>query len=260
MRFVFVVLLSLLFACSEGIEDSNTENPNLGSRTYSRVNDNIVLLYQFNEGSGSVINDNSGYQSPQDLNIDNPDAVTWINGGLRVNGAALIHSNSANDKLRTAIEASQSLTVEAWVKPLSSSGGYASLFAQAGDTTTHNFMLNQQNDIFGAKLRTLDTNARGEPELVTNAGYATTDLAHVMMTWNRNDQTLSLYVNGDFVNSISRTGKLVWESLELRVAYELGSDGFSTHEWLGELFLLAVYQRALSAAEVKQNYLAGPEA
>ena len=43
-----------------------------------------VVLYEFGEGSGSVVGDSSGVGVPLDLSVADPGAVSWSAGGLSV--------------------------------------------------------------------------------------------------------------------------------------------------------------------------------
>jgi hypothetical protein len=55
---------------------------------------------------------------------------------------------------------------------------------------------------------------------------------------------ISETVGGDFSN---------WTDYRLTLANELNQN----HPWLGELYLVAIYNRALTTDEVSQNYGAG---
>jgi len=258
--FAILFSISVIVGCSQGIDEggeSNTVSPN---HTDNRVNSDLVVLYRFNELQGSTIHDSSNFETAQDLIIGDTNSIEWKNPGIALLGSAQIHSSTANSKVLNAIEASQELSIEVWIKPSADTSNYGAIFTQAGDVTTHNFMFSQSLDGLGVKLRTLDTYAKGEPELFSSADFVKPEITHVTATWRRSEQMIYFYINGELVTSLQRTGKISWENLELRIGYELGSDGFSTHEWQGEIYLAALYHRALTANEVKQNYLAGVNA
>jgi hypothetical protein len=65
-----------------------------------------------------------------------------------------------------------------------------------------------------------------------------------------------LYVDGVENQTFMRTGGLTpWDgTYPILVANEATRD----RAWLGELHLIAVYDRALDVGEVTQNFMAGP--
>jgi len=85
-------------------------------------------------------------------------------------------------------------------------------------------------------------------------GSLGTDLTHVIYTRDSADDTVNLYINGVPAASDVRGGDLSnWEYFELALGNELTGD----RPWLGELYLVAIYDTALTSLEVEQNYLIG---
>jgi hypothetical protein len=97
--------------------------------------------------------------------------------------------------------------------------------------------------------------ANGNPTVFTTAGTATTALTHVVYT-HSSDGAEVLYVDGVENQTFMRTGGLTpWDgTYPILVANEATRD----RAWLGELHLIAVYDRALDVGEVTQNFMAGP--
>jgi hypothetical protein len=196
-----------------------------------------------------------------DLTIGNMSAVTWLpDGGLDVNSATIIQSGSPVARLFNALTASNELTLEAWIIPESTQqDGPARILTLSEDPLLRNFTLGQEFDAFEIRLRTTTTDDNGFPPLSSPAGGATTNLSHVVYTRSTNGQGL-LYINNSLVANETRSGNFSnWDNqYALALANELTSD----RAWLGTFYLAAIYNRALSAAEVGQNYQAGaqPEA
>ncbi len=105
-RIFFALLLSLIFslALTPGAQAA-------------RITTSQQVLYTFEEGSGSTVADISGTGTPLNLTIATPAAVSWVPGGLSVNGSAVITSATAADKIINAVQASNALTIEAWLIP-----------------------------------------------------------------------------------------------------------------------------------------------
>ena len=90
--------------------------------------------------------------------------------------------------------------------------------------------------------------------LSSAAGTATLNLAHVVYTRDASGN-VRIYVNGVQSASSTLTGNFSsWTSnYKLGLVNELSTGS----PWLGKLYLVAVYNRALSSSEVRQNWLAG---
>jgi hypothetical protein len=227
----------------------------------ARVNNGLLALYTFEEGSGTTVRDVSGSGDPLDLTIGNPGAVSWASGALTLNSPALIASNGAATKIIDSVRATNALTVEAWIAPANTTqDGPARVVSISGDPQNRNFTLGQGqwNDrpstVFGMRLRSTATNNNGEPDLFTPEGSASTGATHVLYTRDAGG-TARLYVNGAEVSSGSTGGDLSnWNTgYPLVLGNELSGD----RPWLGQFYLVAVYNRALDAGEVTQNFNAG---
>ena len=112
----------------------------------------------------------------------------------------------------------------------------------------------QSPDLFMARLRTTQTSTNGLPAVVTPPGAAVTSLTHVVYTRRANGPA-TLYVNGQDRGVLDIGGPFSsWdERMPLLLANELSED----RPWLGTYYLVAIYDRALTAAEVVHNYEAG---
>ena len=103
-------------------------------------------------------------------------------------------------------------------------------------------------------VRTSTGDLNGNPTGNTASGVTGTTLNHVVMTHDAAGNEV-IYVNGVSQYSGSRTGDFSnWDATyALALANEVGLG----RAWLGDLHLVAIYDRALSAGEVTQNFNAG---
>ncbi|MEZ4987000.1 MAG: LamG-like jellyroll fold domain-containing protein [Saprospiraceae bacterium] len=226
--------------------------------TSTCVTSNRIALYEFTQGSGSVVNDVSGYGSALNLSIANAN-VTWLSGrGLRINSATRIF-NANGSKLRTAINSSGQMTVEAWVKPSNTTQtGPARIVTYSQDISNRNFTLGQLEATYAWRLRTNTDGGdnNGNPTRVAGS-VNTASPQHIVATWNVNTGAEHVYVNGIQVYSGTRSGNPSnWiDNYDFSLANEQSND----RAWLGTFYQVAVYDRALSSAEVLENYGAGYE-
>jgi hypothetical protein len=227
-----------------------------------RVSAGQQVLYTFEEGSGTTIQDVSGVGAPLDLTVGDESAVSWVSGGLAVNGSTVIASAGAASKVIEAGRGSNEITIEAWVKPDNvSQDGPARIVTLSSDLQNRNFTLGQglwgskPSDLYDVRLRTTAVNKNGTPSVSTAAGTLQTESTHVVYTRNGAGEA-RIYLDGVEQASGSVGGDFSnWDvSYRLGLANELTGD----RPWLGELHLVAIYDRALSGAEVSQNFEAGP--
>jgi parallel beta-helix repeat protein len=227
-----------------------------------RVTEGLQVLYTFDEGAGRTVRDKSGVGVPLDLTIDSEAAVSWkADGGLAVSAPTLISSSVPATKVIEAVMASEEITIEAWVRPANDTqDGPGRIVTLSRDTLRRNCTLGQGRwgdqppDVYDVRLRTTETDSNGRPSLMTPSGTLTTDVTHVAYT--RSASGLAhIYVNGQegAINAVPGTLKNWNSDYRLALANELTRD----RPWLGEIHLVALYDRALSPAEVEQNYEAG---
>jgi hypothetical protein len=220
-----------------------------------RIIKGLQALYTFDEGSGTTVYDTSGVGAPLDLTVSNG-MVNWESGGLSINSAALIKSAGPATKLFEACTATNEISIEAWLKPATTTqGGPARIITLSQDPSVRSFTLGQHGDTFNQRLRTTATNANGsKPSLTTPQGLVSTELTHVLYTFN-SEGIAKIYVNGAEASSRTIGGNLSnWNgSYFFGLANEMTKD----RPWLGELYLVAVYDRALDPQEINQNFQAG---
>ncbi len=226
--------------------------------TGGRVESGLVLLYAFDDGSGSTVADESGVLPLHDLTIANPSNVTWSASHLEINVATTLSTVGAATKVAARAQASGELTVEAWIAPANTTqAGPARIISMSTDPYLRNFLLGQEADTYAFRFRAdgeVDWD-NGSPTIFTTAGTATNALTHVVHT-HRSDGLEVLFIDGVEDMTFVRDGDLSqWDdTYPIIVANEATDD----RAWLGELHLIAIYDRALDSGEVLQNFTAGP--
>jgi hypothetical protein len=216
----------------------------------------LVVLYDFEEGAGTTIRDRASAAPPLDLRIETPRVVRWRPGAIAIDGSAAIASAAPATKIFEAVAKRGEISIEAWLKPANSSqSGPARIISVSADPGHRNFTLGQDGSRYDIRLRTEKTGENGVPSLVTGEGVLSTELAHIIYTRDAAGKA-TIFVNGKESTAAEVAGSLAnWDgNLRLLLANERTGD----RPWHGELHLAAVYERALSADEVAQNFQAGP--
>jgi regulation of enolase protein 1 (concanavalin A-like superfamily) len=223
----------------------------------ARTTQGLQALYTFEEGAGTTVTDFSGVGAPLNLTIGSPGAVTWIPGALSINSSALINSGGPATKIISAAQTANALTVEAWVKPANTTqSGPARIVSLSPDLFNRDMTLGQSGNSYDMRLRTTGSSDNGVPSIITPAGTATTDLTHVVYTWDTAG-TARFYVNGVEAITAPAGGNL--SNWNPAYALNLANEATGDRPWLGELHLVAIYNRALSAAEVGHHFTVGSD-
>ncbi len=218
-----------------------------------------LALYTFAEGAGNVVRDVSGVGEPLDLLIGEETAVTWLpDGGLLLQAPTILATEQAAAKLNSAIPANNELTLAVWLKPASvDQDGPARIVSLSFDPFYRNLTLGQEFGAYDVRLRSSATSENGVPSLITADNVVTTDLVHLVYTRDASGQA-TLYQNGEVAAAGQIGGDLAGWDASYRLA--LGNEFSLDRPWLGEYHRLALYGRALTAAEVAEQFQAGPDA
>ena len=232
-----------------------------------RMLEGLQALYVFDEGSGNVVHDVSGAGAPIDLRMhqigNNAAALQWLGKGLRIVAPTIIKSNGPALRLINALKTTNEITLEAWIKRAGVPGAKSPdrIVTLSLDGGRRNFTLGQLvENRFQVRLRTTDTDEDGVRLNNGQPAYQDIDfvpeLCHVVYTRNASGR-VRFYLNGTDPAPTARptlSGSFGnWENYELALANELTQN----YPWLGEFYLVAVYNHAFTQAEVRQNFKAG---
>ena len=243
-----------------------------------RISDGLVVGYDFREGAGLVVGDYSGNGTPLDLKIHHPERVTWGEGFLTFDRATIVSTANAPyvqpqgtaTKIFDAITATEEITMEAWIQADNDvdNDGPARIMNMGIDHVTRNFFLGQRTVDFEARLRTTSTDDNGNNiKLLTSEGTVSLEIQHVVYTRNVAGDAF-LYVDGEEALLEGNIGDTLidgnlsnWDdSFDFMLGNEATFDQSppeDRRDWLGDMYLIAIYDRALSANEVGANFAAG---
>lgn len=229
-----------------------------GGMPLMRVEAGLILLYDFDEGSGTTVVDQSGVAPTHDLTIADPGNVTWSSDHLTVGSPTILSTGTPATKVADRVVSSGEITVEAWLKPANATqDGPSRVLSMSTTPYLRNVMLGQEADTFAVRFRAEGQSDwdNGSPTVFSGAASASTALTHVVFTHSSNGQEV-IYIDGFEDTTFTRMGGTgQWDSsYPIVVANEATED----RAWLGELHLIAVYERTLNATEVQQNFGAGP--
>ena len=223
----------------------------------SRYASNVIGLWEFKTGSGSVAYDTSGVEPALNLTLSGD--VTWVGGwGINVRRGKAQGSTGASRKLHDLIRATGEYSIEAWVAPGNVAQEDARIVSYSGGTTTRNFMLGQTLYSYDFYNRASTTSVAGEPKLVTSADdedlQAT--LQHVVATFDPVNGR-RLYVNGEYTGDVDPSAGGTLADWDDTFAFVIGNEVSGDRQFEGIFRLVAVHGRALTPEQVRQNFQAG---
>lgn len=221
-----------------------------------------LALYLFDDSTDGIVRDVSGHDVPADLSIVAPAAVTQMSGYLILDSATGLVTDQSLRIVEQLIDASE-VTMEAWVRPARTPQEELPrrIVTLSDSLSDSNMTLGQAGSAYVTRVRYAQSSQLGEPVTSTGPDSAGQDAVdHVVTTFS--GTTVRSYLNGRLVDVSPRLGGLErWtNTARLQIGNEVDpSDALLGREWLGNLHLIAIYDRALSSVEVVQNYLVGPD-
>jgi hypothetical protein len=247
-------LESRAMTLAQGVEDA-------GEQRYS---DGLIAFWDFKEGTGSIAHDTSGVAPAIDLELVN--GPTWMSsygiafetGMARATAAT---SRKLYDRLAEPNTGTQQYSVEAWVIPGNTDQeGPARIINYSQGTGSRNFGLGQVLYTYDFRNRSVnaDVGANGTPSLRTYDAdedlQAT--LQHVVVTYDQ-FRGRRIFVNGRFTDDVDEVAPSRLWNWDPNFRFVLGNETSGDRQWVGRIQLVAIYDRALSDAQIQQNFAAG---
>ncbi|HMK85288.1 MAG TPA: LamG domain-containing protein [Steroidobacteraceae bacterium] len=226
----------------------------------NRFDADTIAKYMFSEGAGSTVAyDTSGIDPAANLTLsghytwDGSWGVIFLAGGAKAE--ATVETSS---KLYTLIQATGEFSIEAWVAPAVVATALSDMVSYSGSDTLRNFTMAQTNQDYDFSLRSSNSDLNGAPMLQTPDSTMALQAAlqHVVLTYDPINGR-QIYVNGVNQNipDPQKGGSISnWDNT---FALVLGSEVSGDNQFQGEIKFLAIHQRALTAAQVLQNFNAG---
>ncbi len=224
----------------------------------NRFDTNVIALYEFKTGSGTTVFDTSGVEPAVNLTLTGD--ASWVGGwgiNLKASGKAQ-GTTTASKKLADKIKATGEYSIELWAAPANVVQEDAFVLSYSGSKSSRNVTLAQRGYQYQAYGRASTTNANGEPALLTRDADrdAQASLQHLVLTFDPLNGR-RLYVNGNSTGDVDTRGGGSLADWDDTFALILGNETSSDRPWAGVIKLAAVHNRALTAAQVQQNFAAG---
>ena len=133
--------------------------------------------------------------------------------------------------------------------------GPARIVSYSSNTSVRNFTLGQDEKKLVMRLRTVQTDLNGtEPHLEVDKVVDPSKQQQIVVTYDFVEQCV--YIDGilELCSEVPGGNFENWDSSHFFV---LGNEATGDRPWVGEIFLVAVYNRALGESEVRGKYETG---
>ena len=219
---------------------------------HERVRSGLRVLYDFASSEGDVVADRSGVGKPLNLEIADLESVRRREGSLEILSPTVIRTPGRANKIADAVRLSGEVTIEIWMRPAHQEAR-ATIAASSPKSRQLNFVFDQFGGRLDMRFRTTRTGTEGLPATELANAVAANELTHVVYTRDRTGRT-RVFVNAELLLEETVAGSTEgWERFPFLLANGLDRES----PWLGTFSLVAVYNRDLLAAEVRQNFKAG---
>jgi hypothetical protein len=225
----------------------------------NRFDTNVIAKYEFQTGTGLTAFDTSGVDPSADLTLSG--SVTWAGGWgilIQAAGGKAQASTSSSKKIHDLIEATGEYSVEAWVAPALVAADKSYMVSYSGGDTVRNFTLGQTNQQYDFMMRDSNTDLNGVAQVQTPmaAMLLQASLQHVVLTYDPVNGR-QIYVNGVNSGAVDAEKGGTIGNWDDTFALVLGNEVSSDRPWQGLIKFVAIHDRALTAAQITQNFNAG---
>lgn len=192
-------------------------------------------------------------------------SISWLDSGLSINkNSASIVTSTAPTTLINTLKNTSRFTLEMWIQPeLVSQTGPAVILTNSSNKSSCNFELNQNGSKYQFRIRGTSTDLSGMAEAgvgdyLETGPVAEVALTHIVCTYD--GVNTNIYINGaQAATHAQSVGSFTnWDNTyKIALGNELNKTDQINRNWLGDIYMIAFYSRALNGTEILQNYNAG---
>jgi hypothetical protein len=184
--------------------------------------------------------------------------VRWLgtSNGIEFPQEGQVLSVSSSESLCNRLLAGKGFTLEVWAATDNpNQAGPARIVSYSLNPEKRNFTLGQSKKKLIMRLRTTATDLNGaNPHVVVDNVFSISKPQHIVVAYDFSEQRI--FVNGEIrLRQRVPSGRFTnWDPSYYLV---LGNEATGDRPWIGKIFYLAIYDRALSKEEIQKSYLAG---
>jgi hypothetical protein len=219
----------------------------------TRVTDGLLALYSFDDVRDGVVPDHAG---TGDLSVTQGELVPLFYQGAAVDEASIVVREDAASWVDAFVQA-EAFTFEVWLRPNNNTqGGPARIVGIEGDPWNRNLMIGQEGSSLVVRVRLGEDSSPSD--IVVEDVFASAGGVHLAVVYGR-ALGLLVYVDGQAVVLLDPDEGATLVHWDRDYPLAIANLAQGERAWLGELYLAAWYDRALSASEVRINLDLGPQ-
>lgn len=232
----------------------------------ARDNSGAIVFYDFKAGMGNTVFDRSGVAPAIDLTLT---GTEWLPGGgikFPAENTKAVGDEASSLKLFNMIAdgntGSQEYSIEAWVIPQNTAqDGPARIVNYSVDTGNRNFGTGQVGSYYIFRNRSPNSNNNGSnPNLRGPDGSLATNIQHVVATFDQQNGR-RLYIDAqlshDATTDPDPTAPTTLDNWNNTYRLILGNEHTDDRQWLGDILLVAIYNKSLPQSQIATNFAAG---
>lgn len=236
--------------------------------SFSQRTKGPIVLYTFEEVvDGNIIKDVS--DSDPIIDLEMTSGVTKIpdRNGVVISNADNSYSQGLFSQtpptgLASIIQTTKAMTVEIWTLPVDTNQWDARMVSYSFDGGNRNFSFILQYGGFEVRLRTALTDNNGYNVLFkTGTAFDTEnpDAFHAVYTFDQGVE--KVYLNAELLAEFTDRGDDIsnWDNTYPFVIGTENNNSETRRQYEGEVYLVAIYEVALTEDEIESNYFAGYE-
>jgi Concanavalin A-like lectin/glucanases superfamily/VanZ like family len=181
--------------------------------------------------------------------LENSKGVEFLETGQAV-------SNSATQEFFDRLVKGRGLTLEMWLQTEDIyQSGPARILSYSKDLVLRNFTVGQSKDELVVRIRTTKTSLNGmNPHLIVDDIFNQKGLLHMVIVYDFLEQ--KVYINGE-QRAQSNILKGDFSNWDPSCRLAIGNEVTGNRPWKGKMYYAAVFDRALTEHEIRQNYFSG---
>lgn len=238
LGYILAVLCLISQATHADSEIKRIDKIHSGNTIIRRFLYNPVGFWKFDEGSGTIANDASGNGNNGTIT-----GATWTDGKI---AKGLSFDGVGDQVVIPNISVTNQISVSVWMKMGTSTPSVRHVVSR------HPGWFISSN-IGSSTIRfAIDTGSEESATFDTWENIGTSEWHHYVGVYN--GSTIVTYFDGTLKNTVAKTGNISLAGNSRIGTYWNGSDSF---RWIGLIDQVYIYNRALTADEVKRLYFLG---
>jgi VanZ family protein len=193
---------------------------------------------------------------PFDFGYLKKNDVQWTDdaNGVIIDGGR-IGTQGPCEILFNKILSGKGLSIELWVSPLiQNQSGPARILSYSLDPLHRNFTIAQDKNGLVVRLRTVNTDANGIPQVKLSDVFISQKIRHIIVTYDYEEEII--YIDGQ-VRLLTKLPQGRFDNWDPLYPLVMGNETTGNRPWAGRIYYAAIYNQPLDKYQVKDHFSFG---